>query len=367
MSRQHTRLFGPNKFKLGMFGQNCNNGLTMTKAPEAWDNAWDNNVKAARLADDAGVEFILPIGRWHGYKGDTDTEGTTYETLTWATGLLASTKEICVCGTLHVRFLNPVFAAKQMVTADHVGQGRFGLNIVSGWNVGEHEMFGIELLHHDIRYDLTEEWVRVVKRIWTEDEPFDFDGKYFKLRDVLLKPKPWGGSHPILISAGNSREGRGFGARHVDCLFTSIVQDADLPAYLAEARAVGSAEGRSPGIYASGHMYARPTAKEARDFYHYIVHDNGDWRAAEHAAHIRTAGRETPFAKLQALKERLISGLGTWPIVGSYDECAAEFKRLSDAGLDGMALGLVNYIDEFPHFMEVVGRMEKAGLRLPAR
>ena len=37
MSRQHTRLFGPNKFKLGMFGQNCNNGLTMTKAPEAWD------------------------------------------------------------------------------------------------------------------------------------------------------------------------------------------------------------------------------------------------------------------------------------------------------------------------------------------
>ena len=75
---------------------------------------------------------MLPIGRWHGYKGETDTEGTTFETLTWATGLLAATKDISAFCTLHVSLINPVFAAKQMVTADHIGKGRFGVNVVSG-------------------------------------------------------------------------------------------------------------------------------------------------------------------------------------------------------------------------------------------
>lgn len=45
------------------------NRLSLTKAPERWDASWDNNVKAAQLADEAGLEFLLPIGRWHGYQG----------------------------------------------------------------------------------------------------------------------------------------------------------------------------------------------------------------------------------------------------------------------------------------------------------
>jgi alkanesulfonate monooxygenase SsuD/methylene tetrahydromethanopterin reductase-like flavin-dependent oxidoreductase (luciferase family) len=129
-NRDETRIYNKNKFKLGLFGMNCSGGLSLTLAPERWDASWDNNVRAARLADEAGLEFLLPIGRWHGYQGQSDTQGTTFETLTWACGLLASTKEITTFGTLHVAFCNPVFSAKQMVTADHIGHGRFGLNIV---------------------------------------------------------------------------------------------------------------------------------------------------------------------------------------------------------------------------------------------
>ena len=110
--RDETRIYNKNKFKLGLFGMNCLGGLSLTKAPERWDASWDNNVKAARLADEAGLEFLLPIGRWHGYQGESDTQGTTFETLTWACGLLASTKDITTFGTLHVAFVNPVFAAK---------------------------------------------------------------------------------------------------------------------------------------------------------------------------------------------------------------------------------------------------------------
>ncbi len=368
MSRKDTRMYGPNRFKLGLFGMNCSNGLTMTKAPERWDHSFENNLTAAHLADAAGLEFLLPIGRWHGYKGDTDTQGASFETLTWAAGLLGATKHINVCGTLHIAFVNPVFAAKQMATADHVGRGRFGLNIVSGWNQGEFDMMGIDLLPHDIRYDYTEEWVAIAKRVWTENEPFDFEGRWFKLKNVLGEPKPWGGEPPMLISAGASPEGRGFAARHVDCLFTAIMGLETLGDDIAAVRAIAAQSQRKVGVFASGHMVARPSAKEARDFYHYIVYDMGDWEAAEHAARIRTRGRETPFAQLKALKERLISGVGTYPVVGSYDEVAAAYKKMSAAGLDGMAIGLVNYIGEFPHLRdEVLPRMERLGLRLPAR
>ena len=79
-NRDETRIYNKNKFKLGLFGMNCKGGLSLTKAPESWDASWDNNVKAAQLADEAGLEFLLPIGRWHGYQGESDTQGTTFET-----------------------------------------------------------------------------------------------------------------------------------------------------------------------------------------------------------------------------------------------------------------------------------------------
>ena len=59
------------------------------------------------MADEAGIDFLLPIGRWKGYGGDTDYQGATYETITWATGLLAQTKRITVFGTVHAALFPP--------------------------------------------------------------------------------------------------------------------------------------------------------------------------------------------------------------------------------------------------------------------
>jgi len=364
MSRKNTRMYGPNKFKLGLFGQNCSGGLSMSKVPERWDASWDNNLEAAQLADDAGLEFILPIGRWHGYKGETDTEGTTFETLTWASGLLAATKHVCVFGTVHVGFLSPIFAAKQMVTADHIGKGRFGLNMVYGWNAGEHAMFGVDLRPQEERYDFTEEWVTILKRVWSEDEPFDFKGKYFDLEGVLLKPKPWGDDRPMLVSAGNSPAGKAFAARHADCLFTSILEFKDFGASVQALR--DSSEAENVEVFASGHMVTKPTTKEAEEYYHYLVYEMGDWEAGEHAATIRTKGRDTPLKQLTTLTERMISGVGTYPIVGSYDDVVEQYRKMSECGVDGIAIGLVNYITDFPVLRdEILPRIERLGLRLP--
>jgi len=366
MARPQTGLLASNKFKLGLFAMNCSNGLCMTTAPERWDASWANNKRAAKLADEAGIDFLLPIGRWHGYKGSTDTQGSSFETLAWAGGLLACTNQISVCGTLHVRFLNPIFAAKQMTTIDHIGEGRFALNIVSGWNHGEFDMFGIELIPHETRYNYTEEWVNIVKRVWSEDEPFDFTGQWHQLKGVQGKPKPWGETFPLLLSAGSSIEGRGFAARHVDCLFTSVQDMSAVADNVAGVRTIAADAGREVGVFASGHTIARPTRREAEEYYNYVVHEMGDWDAAEHAASIRLKGRETRYDQVEKMKERLVSGLGTCPVIGSYDDVADTFSRLSASGLDGMALGMVNYIDEMPHLRDgVLPRLERSGLRIP--
>ena len=189
-SRRDHRMHGGNRFKLGLFGLNCSGGLTMTKAAERWEASWENNLTAAKLSEDAGLEFILPVARWHGYRGETDSEGTSLETLTWATGCRPRHATSWRLAPSMCRSSIRSFAAKQCITADQIGQGRFGLNIVSGWNAGEFDMFGAQLLEHDERYVYSEEWATIVKRVWTEHEPFDFAGKYFNLKGVMIKPKP---------------------------------------------------------------------------------------------------------------------------------------------------------------------------------
>ena len=223
---RRTRMQNANRFKLGLFGMNCS-GSVATTAPERWNAGWPENREAARMADAAGIEFLLPIARWLGYGGLTDRQGTSFETLSWASAVLAATKDIVAFATVHVPLVNPVFAAKSCVTADHVGRGRFGLNVVSGWNVDEFAMFGAQLLEHDDRYGYSEEWVSIVKQIWSQTKPFDYSGKHFNLRNVGGKPKPWAGTRPLLMSAGSSPAGRAFASRHADCLFMVIADEAD--------------------------------------------------------------------------------------------------------------------------------------------
>src|SRR5665213_2377566 len=86
------------RLKIGLFGANCSSGRAVTKLPERWTGSWAECKRLAQMADEAGIEFMLPIGRWKGYGGETDYQGTTLETVTWAAGLLAKTKKITVFG-----------------------------------------------------------------------------------------------------------------------------------------------------------------------------------------------------------------------------------------------------------------------------
>jgi dimethylsulfone monooxygenase len=285
--------------------------------------------------------------------------------LSWASAMLASTKRMKVFATVHVPLLHPVFAAKQAVTADHVGHGRFGLNIVSGWNEAEFQMFGAPLLEHDERYNYSEEWLEIVRRIWSEDTPFDYHGKHFDLNGVISRPKPVGDSHPLVMSAGSSGTGRAFAAKNADCLFMTVIRLETLAQEIRELREVAK---RPVGVFGSAHIICKATERETDDYYHYLVDEMGDWEAAENAVVMRTDSRSMPVDVMRQFKQRFISGSGTFMYKGSPDQVAEQIKQVADAGLDGSAFALPNYLTDFPLIRdEVLPRLERLGVRVATK
>src|SRR5215217_3054650 len=293
--RDRVAMHNANRLKIGLFGPNCSSGRAVTLVPERWSGSWPDNLKLARMADEAGLDFLLPIARWKGYGGETDYQGATLETFTWASGLLACTNRITVFGTVHAPLFNPVIAAKEMVTADHIGQGRFGLNIVVGWNEGEFEMFGVEQREHATRYEYAQEWIDAIKLMWSKREDFDFDGEFIKLKNVRAKPKPYGGTQPVIMNAGASPVGRAFAVRNCDAFFmqSSRVSVEETAQLVAAVKAEAAALGRHIGVFTVGVITCRPTMKEAEDYHHHVVVDQADWGAVDYMLALRNITPET--------------------------------------------------------------------------
>jgi dimethylsulfone monooxygenase len=357
-----------NRLKIGLFGANCSSGRAVTLVPERWSGSWEDCLQLAQMADEAGIEFMLPIGRWKGYGGDSDYQGATFETVTWACGLLAKTRRLTVFGTVHAPLIAPLIAAKEFVTADHIGAGRFGLNVVCGWNEGEFEMFGATLRDHETRYEYAQEWLDVIKLAWSSDDDADFAGHFFKLRGVRAKPKPFGGTRPLIMNAGASPTGQAFAIRNCDALFSNVsrgISFEETARHVKNVRALARQAGREIGVYTVGVVTCRPTAQAARDYYQHCIVDNADWRAVDNILAMKnvTAQNHGPD-EFQRIRNHQANGMGGLPLVGDPDIVAEDMAQLTAAGLTGIAVSFVNYLEELPYFCdEVLPRLARLGLR----
>jgi alkanesulfonate monooxygenase SsuD/methylene tetrahydromethanopterin reductase-like flavin-dependent oxidoreductase (luciferase family) len=354
-----------NALKLGIFGQNCSSGRAATRVPERWSGNWPDNLKLAQMADDAGIDFLLPIARWKGYRGETNFHGAVLETITWACGLLAHTKKINVFGTVHAPLVHPVFAAKQFTTVDLISEGRFGLNMVAGWNKDEFDMFGTEQHEHDMRYDYAQEWVEIIKLLWEGSGTFDYNGRFFQLPNLTAEPKPFGGSRPMIMNAGASPRGREFAIETSDMLFTLLVTLEQGAKTVADVKAQAKAAGRDIDVYTSSYCVVRPTRAEAEEYHRYYVEEQGDFEALDHLAELAFPNPEHRAQRnVGEMRKRFIGGNGSYPFVGSPDDVASGLADVHAAGYTGIVTSFVNYNDEFPYFrQEVLPRLERLGLR----
>ncbi len=251
------------------------------------------------MADDAGIDFMLPIGRWKGYGGDTNFHGSTLGDRDLGGGLCLPRRRAhhaCSAPCMPPLF-NPIIAAKEFVTVDHIGEGRFGINLVVGWNEGEFEMFGVNQRDHDDRYDYAQEWLDVIKRAWTDHDDFDFEGRYLNCKGVRAFPKPYGDTRPIIMNAGRSGIGQSFALKNCDAFFTATVDSRHSVEANAkkvdEIKSAAAAIGREIDVYTVGQVVCRPTQKEADDYYHYAQVDNADWGAIEQMMALKNVTRQT--------------------------------------------------------------------------
>jgi dimethylsulfone monooxygenase len=358
---------GRNKLKIGLFGANCSSGRAVTTVDERWSGSWEDCLSLALVADRAGIDFMLPIARWRGWEGETDYHGTTLETMTWASGLLAKTNRIFVFGTIHAPMFHPVIAAKEFVTADHIGHGRFGLNLVCGWNEGEFDMFGVTQRDHEQRYAYAQEWLDVVRACWGSEERFSFAGTFLKVTDVRSKPKPFGGSRPLIMNAGISDTGQAFAIRNCDAIFMATSRGSmdEVRTKIDVIKGEARRSGRELDVYTTGVFTCRPSRKEAEEYHRYVSTERADWGAVDNILASKHITRKTKTPEeFEVARRQYANGFSGYTIVGDPDQVASELVKLSDAGLDGMAASFVNYSRELPYFCsEVLPRLARFGLR----
>jgi alkanesulfonate monooxygenase SsuD/methylene tetrahydromethanopterin reductase-like flavin-dependent oxidoreductase (luciferase family) len=360
-------MFNGNKLKLGVFGTNCSSACAITTAESTFEPTFEHNVEIAKKLEAAGWECMVPIARWRGFGGPTNFNGVNMDTFTWAAALAAVTTKLQFFSTTHIPTLNPIVATKMATTIDNISKGRYGLNLVTGWFTPEMEMFGVPMMEHDTRYEYATEWMEIVESLWTKNG-VTFDGQFLKVKDAFSEPKPYNKEtgRPVLICAGSSGKGLHFTAKFCDFNF-GFMQDMESgAAWVKKVKELAREEyKRELGTFTACPVVVRETEKEARDYYDYYVNQKGDWEACENICEVLQVQSQNHSAEMyQKFKERFIAGWGGYPIVGTPEQVADKLVGLSNTGVDGALLTMVDYNEELPFFNDrVMPLLRQAGLR----
>jgi dimethylsulfone monooxygenase len=361
-------LFNDRKLKLGTFCSNLSGGATMSSIDGILQAKWPDTLTLASMADEMEFEAIVPVGRWKGFGGATNFNGEGFECFTFAAAMSALTKYSGVFATSHVPTMHPVMAAKQAATIDHIGGGRFTLNVVTGWYRPEIEMFGAPLLEHDTRYDMAAEWIEIIKRLWTSDKEFDFEGNFYKVKGALIAPKPIQQPHPVIMCAGASPKGREFSARYADVNFVNL----DTHEFEGVKKRVDASRKtawdefkREIQVWTNAYIFQAETEAEARAFYDETVFKKGDWEGVENLVSVMGLNSQSiPAPVLQHLKEHFIAGWVGYPLIGTKEQVVDGLALLQRAGFDGIVLSWPRYIEGMRQFQtETLPLVQQAGLR----
>ncbi|MFT4307624.1 MAG: LLM class flavin-dependent oxidoreductase [Microbacterium sp.] len=357
------------RLQLGTFGTNLAPGITFTTIPGALTTDWSRVTDLAARAEGMGFEAIVPISRWKGYGGAHDPHSDAYDTLTWAAAVGAVTRSARVFATVSMPVVHPVMAAKQLATIDHVTGGRAGINVLAGWYRPEMEMFGADLLAHDQRYDLADEWIAIVERLWTETEEFDVDGRFFRLTGAMSMPKPLG-ARPRIMNAAMSGRGLEFALAHADTLYVKLSDDRELAtAQVANAkRQAQERYGREIEVWTFGYVVDGPTEQDARDFLHYYAQEHGMHDAAINALTIMGVEAEVAGDNSTAARRfSWVAGDGGVPLIGTASQVADGLEWLAEVGIDGCLLGWPLWEDGMSRFADdVLPLLVERGLRTGA-
>jgi pyrimidine oxygenase len=334
----------------GLFIPIANNGWITSATSPQYMPTFELNKQIVQKAEKYGFKFALSMIKLRGYGGATEHWDYALESFTLMAGLAAVTEEMLLYASVATPTLHPAMVARMAVTIDSIAPGRFGVNIVAGWNKSEYQQMGLwpgdEF--YDLRYDYASEYVTIMRELW-ETGRSDFKGKFFTLEDCVCKPTP-AGKIPI-VSAGASPRGRRFTAEHCDYNFTGSIPGPEGVAEVNQALEEEAAKvGRDISSYLSYMVILGETDRDAQrkvDRYNAGL-DTEAIAYAQSQAALDTKSTGTS-ARMVSRQPKAVSPTA---IVGSPATVAERFAELGAVPGTG---GFMLHFDDFLEGVEVFG------------
>lgn len=340
---------------LGVFIPIGSNGWLISTTAPRYQPSFALNRDTVLLAERYGFEFALSMVKLRGFGGESEFWDHCLESFTLMAGIAAVTSKIKLFASSAVLTLPPALAARMASTIDSIAPGRFGINIVSGWQEAEYSQMGLwpGQAHFERRYEYSAEYVQVMKDLW-ETGHSDFKGDFFQMTDCRLSPRPSGTIE--IVAAGQSNTGMAFAARYADysfCLGEGVNTPTKMAPAVARLTAAAAETGRKVGAYALFMVIADETdaAAEAK-WEHYKAGKDLEalaWMGVQAAADTKAEASSTARSITNPVSA-VNFNMGT--LVGSYATVAALLDEL--AGVPGIA-GIMLTFDDFLIGMDQFG------------
>ncbi|EJN02534.1 dimethylsulfone monooxygenase SfnG [Phyllobacterium sp. YR531] len=338
-----------NPVKFAYWVPNVSGGLVISDIEQrtSWDI--DYNRKLAQIAEANGFDYALSQIRFTaGYGAENQ-----HESVAFSHALLAATTKLKVIAALLPGPWNPTLAAKQIATISHLTNGRVAINVVSGWFRGEFAAIGEHWLEHDERYRRSEEFIRALRGIWTEDN-FTFHGDFYRFNNYTMKPKPVD-PQPEIFQGGSSRAARDMAARVSDWYFTNGNTPEEIKKQVDDIRSKAAANGHSVKVGVNAFAIARETEDEARAVLDEIIAKANPEAVQGFADQVKNAGKASPEGEGNWAKSSLEDlvqyndGFRS-NLIGTPVQIAKRIIALKEAGADLILLGFLHFQEEVQFF-----------------
>ncbi|TYK43500.1 dimethylsulfone monooxygenase SfnG [Actinomadura decatromicini] len=343
----------PEAVRFAYWVPNVSGGLVVSKIEQRTDWGYDYNRELAVLAEDNGFDYALSQVRYIASYG----AAYQHESTGFSLALLLATRRLKVIAAIHPGLWHPGVLAKFVATADQLSGGRAAVNVVSGWFKDEFTKLGEPWLEHDERYRRSEEFIRVLREIWTSEHA-EFNGDFYRLHDFDLRPKPLaapGRPHPEIFQGGNSTAARRMAGRVSDWYFSNGNDFDGVTEQIGDVRGEAARHGRSVRFGLNAFLIARDSEAEAREVLREIV-AKADREAVEgFGAAVKQAGRSTAdgrgmwqdseFTDLVQYNDGFRTGL-----IGTPEQIAERIVAYKRLGVDLFLLGFLHYLEDVEYF-----------------
>jgi FMNH2-dependent dimethyl sulfone monooxygenase len=265
---------------------------------------------------------------------------------TLAPAVAAVTERLELMLAVRPNYHSPSLTAKALSTLETIAPGRTSLNVVSSWWKDEATQYGAPFDVHDARYDRTEEWLTVLRRLLTESS-VDHHGGLYDLVGTIMEPKP--SVVPTVYMGGESPRAK----QVITALGDAYVMHGDPPeviaAKIAELNGRRADEGKGPMTFGvSGFVICRDTEAEAEAERTRILDVRSSPEAyASYSDFIAGSQLESQVS----MEEYSVSNRGLRAgLVGTPDQITARLQAYADAGVDLMLLQFSPQHDEMARF-----------------